>query len=207
MSANGSVNLLNESLASLPSHSKAKEALPPFESMEPPSFILSTALKEVTQQHPPVSPRTATRVFNSIWRDYPPSNQPLSTQEAEDLLLENDDLSSTIRAMAYGLISTIHCHTTHFTQQLRESEQRIRDQWELVAQRDEELGCLRADNIEAPTGFVPNKGRVNCVIPAEGRGLVVPRFIQRRGGGQVEMVAGRAHGEPVYVSDIYLTPD
>src|SRR6266851_4487226 len=130
MSADGSIDLSNESPASSDGHSNNKEAPPPFQSMEPPSFVLSAALKEVNQQHPPVSPRTATRIFNTVWRDYPPSNQPLSAQEAEDLLLENDDLSSTIRAMAYGLISTIHCHTTHFTQQLRESEQRIRDQWE-----------------------------------------------------------------------------
>jgi len=65
----------------------------------------------------------ATRIFNMVWHDYPPSNQPLSTQEAKDLLLENNNLSTTIRAMAYGLVSTIHHRAAQFTQQLRESEQ------------------------------------------------------------------------------------
>ena len=36
---------------------------------------------------------------------------------------------------------------------------------------------------------------------------MVPCFIQCRGDGQVKMVAGRGPNEPVYVSEIYLTPD
>ncbi|SRR5216683_2911110 len=119
MSANGSLDLSNESPASpLGTHSGDKEAPLPFQSVEPPSFALSATLEEVTQQHPPVSPGMATWLFNMVWHDYPPSNQPLSAQEAEDLLLENNDLSTTIRATAYGLVSTIHHRTTQFTQQL-----------------------------------------------------------------------------------------
>ncbi len=78
-----------------------------------------------------------------------------------------------------------------------------------MAQCDEELACLRArtGNVAAPAGFLPNEGHINCIIPMEDRALVVPHFIQQRGSGQVEMVAGRAPGEPVYVSDIYLTPN
>ncbi len=86
----------------------------------------------------------------------------------------------TICAMAYGLVSTIHCCTAQFTQQLQESKQRILDQRELVAQCNEELTCLCAGtrNPMAPlTGFLPNKGRINCVIPTDDRALVVPRFV------------------------------
>ncbi len=79
MSANGSLNLSNESLApSSDGHSNTKEAPPPFQSVEPPSFILSATLEEATQRHPPVSPGMATWIFNTVWHDYPPSNQPLS---------------------------------------------------------------------------------------------------------------------------------
>ena len=147
--------------------------------MEPPSFILSTALKEATQQHPPVSPGTATHIFNNIWRDYPPSNQPLSAQEAEDLLLANDDLSTTVHTTAYSLISTIHCHAAQFTQQLRESEQCILAQWELMAQCDKEITHLhtRTGDVEAPTSFLPNQRHINCIIPMEDGALVVPHFI------------------------------
>ncbi len=109
MSADGSLNLSNESPASPSStHSNNEEAPPPFQSVKPPSFALSAALEEATQQHPPVSPGTATQIFRSVWCDYPPCNQPLSAEEAEDLLLENNNLSTTIHATAYGLVSTIH---------------------------------------------------------------------------------------------------
>src|SRR6266851_1974894 len=210
MSANSLLNLSNESPApSSNGDTDNEDAPPPFESKEPPSFPLSVALEEATQQHPPVSPGTATWIFNMVWRDYPPSNQPLSTQEAKDLLLKNDNLSTTIHAMAYGLISTIHHHTTQFTQQLRESKQHVLAQRELVAQHDEEILLLRSQprDIRAPTGFLPNKGRINCIIPTTDGALVVPRFVRCRGSGQVEMVVGRECNEAVYMSDIYLAPN
>ena len=115
----------------------------------------------------------------------------------------------TIHTTAYSLISTIHHCTTQFTQQLRESERCILDQQELVAQHNEELTCFCActGNVKALAGFLPNQRRVNCVIPMVDGALVVLHFVQRRGNRQVEMVAGRASREPVYVSDIYLTPN
>src|SRR6266853_5311997 len=59
---------------------------------QPPSFPLSIALTEADQCYPPVSPGTATRIFNSTWASYGLHNQPLSTQEAENLLLKQEDL-------------------------------------------------------------------------------------------------------------------
>ena len=68
-SCDPSVESLASSASSLPNEDKAP---PRFVSMEPPtfatievihdpsSFALSAALEEATQQHPPVSPRTAT---------------------------------------------------------------------------------------------------------------------------------------------------
>src|SRR6266851_9382148 len=68
--------------------------------------------KKPTSNTPPVSPRTATQIFDTTWANYIPHNQPLSTQDAEELLLMNDGLSTTVHATTYGLISTIHCCTT-----------------------------------------------------------------------------------------------
>src|SRR6266851_6414257 len=106
MSADRSVNLSNESPAPSNDGSNLEGPPPPFQSEEPsnpPSFILNATLEEVNQQHPPVSPGMATQIFNFVWRDYPPSNQPLSMQEAKELLLKNDDLSTPIHTTAYGL--------------------------------------------------------------------------------------------------------
>ncbi len=108
MSADGSINQSNESPASSASSVLSNEEAPlRFISVElptlaisvshnPPSFTLSTALKEATQQHPPVSPRMATHIFNCAWRDYLPRNEPLSAEEAEDFLLENNDINATV---------------------------------------------------------------------------------------------------------------
>jgi len=54
---------------------------------------------------------------------------------------------------------------------------------------------------------MPNDGHVNCVIPTADGALVVPQFVQCRGSGEVEVVVGREHGEPVYISEIYLAPN
>jgi len=67
------------------------------------------ALSEASSQYPPISPGTATCVFNNTWASYGPPNQPLSAEAAEDNLLEQDNVNKAVRAIAYGLISTIHC--------------------------------------------------------------------------------------------------
>ena len=223
MSADGSINQSNESPASSISsvHEEDEEAPPHFVSVEPPnfstivisheppSFALSAALEEATQQHPLVSPGTATRIFNRAWRDRVPRNEPLSTEEAEDFLLENDDLNTTVRATAYGLVSTIHHHATQYSHNIRQAEQRIVKQRHIMAQCKEEIARLRArpGATKAPAGFVANEGRVSCVIPMAGGGLVVPCFVRWRGDRQVEMVAGGDHNDPVYVSKIFLAPN
>src|SRR6266851_6342958 len=115
MSADGSLNQSIESPASSVSsaHDDDEEAPPRFVSMEPPnfgsiiithdplSFALSAALEEAAQQHPPVSPGTATRIFDRAWHDCIPHDEPLSAEEAKDFLLENDDLNTTVRTTAY----------------------------------------------------------------------------------------------------------
>src|SRR6266851_148951 len=168
MSADGSINQSNKSPASSAS-SVLDDQEPPlrFVSVEPPSFILSAALEEATQQHPPVSPRTATCIFNRAWRDFIPRNEPLSAKEAEDFLLENDDLSTTVRATTYGLVSTIYRHTAQHSHHMRQSEQHIIEQHNIMAQREEEIAHLHArlGATKAPAGFLPNEGHISCIIP------------------------------------------
>src|SRR6266851_451422 len=221
MSADGSINQSNESPASsISSIHDDEEAPPRFVSVEPPTFALevthnppssalSAALEDATQQHPPVSPRMATRIFNHAWLDYIPYNQPLSAEEAEDFLLENNDLNATVCTTAYGLMSTIHHCTTQYTHNIRQSEQCILEQRNIVAQREEEIARLRTrpGAAQALVGFIPNEGHITCVIPATEGGLVVLHFVRKRGDGQVEMVAGLERDDPVYVSEIFLAPD
>jgi len=218
MSADYSHDPSNESpTSSVSSLHNEDEAPPRFVSVEPPifsvievahdppSFALSAALEEATQLHPPVSPRTATRIFNCAWNN----DKPLSAEEAEDFLRSNEDLEATVWATAYGLVSTIHRRATQYTHTLQLSEQRTCEQRNLVAQREEEIARLRArpGAGQALRGFLANEGRVTCVILGVEGGLVVPRFVQWRGDRQVEMVAGTSPNDQVYVSEIFLAPD
>ena len=127
MSADGSHNPSNESPASSVSSLHDEDEAPPrFVSVEPtpfaiievvhdpPSFTLSAALEEATQLHPPVSPGTATRIFNRAWPSDDHPDDPLSPEAAEDFLRNNEDLETTVRATAYGLVSTIHRRTAQY---------------------------------------------------------------------------------------------
>jgi hypothetical protein len=166
------------------------------------------ALDEASQQHPPVSPETATHIFNSAWATYGPANQPLSPEATEDLLMEQEDLGDTVCATAYGLVSTIHRRAQQYDRQLRAAEGRVLEQRELVAQRDERITQLQRQlgNVELPPSFEPNEGHVTCTIPSEDRLQVAPRFVRRLGNRRVEMVAEREAEESVYIAKLYLTP-
>jgi hypothetical protein len=215
--SDASLNLSNESpaLTRAPSPDN-NEPPPPFqaptpaqEGPPPPSFPLSVAVSKASSQYPPISPGTATRVFNNAWASYGPPDQPLSTEAAKDILLKQDNINEAVRATAYGLVSTIHRRAQQYTQYMRESEGRVLAEWERVAQRDKRIATLecRLGNIEVPPGFQSNNGRVNCTVPSEEGLQVVPRYVRRLGYGKVEMLAGREAEESVYIAQLYLTPD
>jgi hypothetical protein len=215
--SDASLNLSNESPASTRAPSPDNNEPPsPFQASTPaqeeplpPSFPLSVALSKASSRYPPVSPRTATRVFNNAWASYGPPNQPLSTEATEDILLEQDDVNEAVWATAYSLISTIHRHVQQYTQYMHESEGCVLAEWECVAQRDERIATLerRLGNIEVPPGFQSNNGRINCTVPSEEGLQVVPQYVRRLGDGKVEMLAGREAEELVYVTQLYLTPN
>jgi hypothetical protein len=214
--SDASLNLSNESPASTQAPSpNNNEPPPPFETPSsaqegpPPSFPLSVALSEASSRYPPVSPGTATCVFDNAWASYGPPDQPLSAKAAEDILLKQDNINEAVRATAYGLVSTIHRRAQQYTQYMRESKGRVLAERERVAQRDERITTLerRLGNIEVPPGFQSNHGCVNCTVPS-GEGLqVVPRYVRRLGDRKVEMLAGREAEESVYITQLYLTPD
>src|SRR6266851_6893741 len=171
MSADHSHDPLNESpassVSSLPNEDEAPPCFisveqPTFSAIEvthdPPSFILSAALEEATQLHPPVSPGTATRIFRRAWPDEDHPDDPLSAEAAEDYLHNNEDLKTTVQATTYGLVSTIHHHAAQYTHNIQLAEQHTREQRALMAQREEEIARLRArpGAGQAPSGFQAN---------------------------------------------------
>ena len=179
-----SLNLSNESPASTRAPSPNNNEPPPLfqastpaqEGPPPPSFLLSMVLSKASSRYPPVSPGTATRVFNNAWASYGPPDQPLSAKAAEDILLEQDNVNEAIWATAYGLVSTIHCHTQQYTQYMHESEGCVLAEREHVAQCNKHITTLerRLGSVEVPPGFQSNNGRVNCMVPSEEGLQVIP---------------------------------
>jgi hypothetical protein len=100
------------------------------------------ALSEASSRYPPVSPGTATHVFNNAWASYGPPDQPLSAEAAKDILLEQDNVNEAIQATAYSLVSTIHRCMQQYTQYMCESKGRVLAEWECVAQCDERITTL-----------------------------------------------------------------
>src|SRR5216683_7737729 len=111
MSADGSHDPSNESPASSVSSLRNEDEPPPrlvsvelvsYTAIEvihdPPSFALSAALEEAMQLHPPVSPGTATHIFNHAWPHDDHPDDPLSPEVAEDFLRNNKDLETMVRA-------------------------------------------------------------------------------------------------------------
>src|SRR5216683_6836236 len=108
--SDGSLNQSNESPASSVSDLPNEDEAPPrFISVEPPnfhhivevihdppSFALSAALEEATQLHPPISPGTATHIFNRAWPNEAHPDDPLSAEAAEDFLRNNEDLEAIV---------------------------------------------------------------------------------------------------------------
>jgi len=68
------------------------------------------------------------------------------------------------------------------------------------------LEALVSDPVQ-PEGFRENQGNVRYPIPCHNGAKVVPRWVRRVGGGEVEMLAGLTTGEAVYVAPLFMEPD
>jgi len=78
-----------------------------------------------------------------------------------------------------------------------------------LAEREAEIIRLEhqlADPVK-PEGFRENEGNVRYPVPCPNGAKVVPRWIRRVGGGEVEMLAGLTTGEQVYVAPLFMEPD
>jgi len=143
-------------------------------------------------EYPPVSPGSAETIL---------SLNPLLTLDSA--------VSATVRATAFGLISTIHQRMADSAQKLQEAEHKIARLEAINLQRQADNRQLRArlGLLTVPPGFECNQGRVAAAVPTGGGQMVVPEWIRSVGNGQVELLAGREPGEPTYVIELFLHPN
>src|SRR6266851_4730087 len=113
---------------------------------------------------------------------------PISPGSAATLLrMENDSLTDTMRAVAHGLIATIHRRSTIADQRLAESRQRINQLQGTVHAREAKIHHIRNNNAtpEMPANYEQNGGRVDIQVSSHGGENVIARWIRLMGNGEV----------------------
>jgi hypothetical protein len=135
-----------------------------------------------------------------------PNYTPVLLQTAVNILATQPDLNETVRAIAYGLVSTVHRRKVAHALETKEHDETNRVlQAKLktyIDKIDREFflpGC--------PDGYEPNDGRISSLIPI-GEGFSIPaKFVRLRDDRRVLLLSGKEQHEEPYAVDLYLAPD
>jgi hypothetical protein len=129
-----------------------------------------------------------------------PNYTPVSPQTAVNILATQPDLNETVRAIAYGLVSTVHRReVAHALETNRALQKKLQAYADKIDHEFFLPGC--------PDGYEPNDGRVSTLIPI-GEGFSVPaKFVRLRDDGRVLLLPGKEQNEEPYAVDLYLSPD
>jgi hypothetical protein len=135
-----------------------------------------------------------------------PNYTPVSPQTAVNILATQPDLNETVRAIAYGLISTVHrrevAHALE-TKECNETNRVLQEKLKTYADKIDRKLFLRS----CPDGYEPNDGRVSTLIPVRDGFSVPAKFVQLRDDGRVLLLPGKEHHEDPYAVDLYISPD
>src|SRR5712671_4617211 len=127
-------------------------------------------------QELPSPPPLRVRITAAGVAHYP----PISPGSAATLLrMEDSSLTDTTRAVANGLISTIHRRSAVTNQRLAKSQRRINQLQGTVHAREAEIHRIRNNNAapEMPTNYERNGGRVDIQVSSHGGENIVARWI------------------------------
>jgi hypothetical protein len=135
-----------------------------------------------------------------------PNYTPVSPQTAVNILTTQPDLNKTVHAIAYGLVSTVHCREVAHALETKERDETnhvLQEKLKKYAEKiDKEFflpGC--------PDRYEPNEGRVSMLIPV-GEGFFVPaKFVKLQDDGWVLCLPGKEHHKDPYAVDLFLSPD
>src|SRR6266851_5270669 len=178
---------------------------------------ISVSSSESEVQYVPHSPTPSVQELSSppplrvcISTDGVAHFPPVSPGSAATLLrMEDASLNDTTRAVANGLISTIHRRSAVTDQRLGEARRRINQLQGTVHAREAEIRRIRQSNAapDMPTGFERNGGRVDIQVSSHGGENIVAQWIRLMGNGEVVARAGERADEPEYVVSLYLPSD
>jgi hypothetical protein len=124
-------------------------------------------------------------------------------------IIEAQGVSDLIRAVTYGLASTIHARdVTHHleTKNIKRDNTALQQQVDALTalQAAQESGSMEVDR---PEGYIANNGYVDHLIPTEDGTLVQAKWVKLRDNGSTKLLAGRSHDEEPYVISLYASPN
>jgi len=143
--------------------------------------------------------------FNPVATTVVPTYPPLSPQTALNVLASQPDLNETIRAIAYGLVSTVHNReVVHALQSkgLQDTNAALQDRiknFEHKADRSFELPLC-------PVGYEDNNGCVSTQVPIGGGYYADTKWIQQHDDGHVNLFVGKDFDKEPYSTDLFLNP-
>jgi len=153
---------------------------------------------------PPQSPALPIP-FNPVATTVIPTYPPLSPQTAINVLASQPDLNETIRAIAYGLVSTVHNHKVlHALQSkgLQDTNAALQDR----IKNFERKADHSFDTPLRPIGYQDNDGRVSTQVPIGGGYYANAKWVQLRDDGRVNLLIGKDFDEEPYSTDLFLNP-
>jgi hypothetical protein len=135
-----------------------------------------------------------------------PNYIPVSPQTAVNILATQPDLNEMVRAIAYGLVSTVHRQEVAHALETKERDETNRVLQERFKQYADKVdrkfflpGC--------PDSYKLNEGQISMQIPVGEGYFVDAKFIQLRDDGRALLLAGKEHHEDPYTVDLFLSPD
>jgi hypothetical protein len=124
-------------------------------------------------------------------------------------IIEAQGVSDLVRAVTYGLASTIHARdVTHHLE-----IENLKGDNATLQQQVDALTTLQAAQesrgmeVNRPEGYIANNGYVNHLAPTEDRTLVRAKWVKLRDDGAAELLVGRSHDKDPYVVNLYTSPD
>jgi len=153
---------------------------------------------------PPQSP-TLPIPFNPVATTAIPTYPPLLPQTVINVLASQPNLNETIRAIAYGLVSTIHnWEVLHALQSkgLQDTNVALQDcikNFKCEADRSFELPLH-------PIGYEDNNGQVSTQVPIRGGYYANAKWIQQHDNSHVNLLVGKDFDKEPYSTDLFLNP-
>jgi len=141
--------------------------------------------------------------FNPVPATVVPTYPLLSPQTAINVLASQPDLNKTVRAIAYGLVSTVHNREVlHALQSkgLQDTNAALQDcikNFEREADHSFELPLC-------PVGYEDNNGWVSTQVPIGGGYYADAKWIQQHNDGHVNLLVGKDFNEEPYSTDLFL---